>query len=419
MGVLLTALVFLILLSGFFSAAEIGMMTLNRYRLRHLAESGHRAARIAVRLLERPDRLLGVILLGNNFANIAASSVATLLALHIYGEPAIGVAAGLLTFLVLIFAEVAPKTLAALYPERVAFRVVFILVPLLRVLSPLVWMVNVVANGFLRLLGISTRRREKDRISTEELRTVVREAGAFMPDSHQEMLLAILELENMTVEDVMVPRGEIEAIDLETQWDDIVAKIVTSHYTRLPVYRDNPDNIVGVVHLRKVLQLMRSGDFSREALNSIIVEPYFVPVSTPLGRQLLNFREAKRRIAMVVNEYGELVGLVSLQEILEEIVGEFTAPARGITDEIQPQDDGSFLVSGSITVRDLNRRLEWQLPITGPKTLNGLIIEYLEDIPESGTSLMLNGYQVEIVRTRGTAVQLARVRATPANTDRA
>jgi len=415
--VLLGALVFLVLLSAFFSAAEIAMMTLNRYRLRHLAESGHRAARIAIRLLERPDRLLGVILLGNNFANIAASSVATLLALRLYGEPAIGIAAGLLTLLVLIFAEVAPKTVAALYPERIAFPVVFILGPLLKLLSPLVWLVNTVANGLLRLLGVSVHRRANDQLSTEELRTVVREAGAFMPESHQQMLLAILELENMTVEDVMVPRGEIEAADLDADWDDIVAKITTSHYTRLPVYRGNLDNIVGMVHLRKVLLMLRTGEFNREALIKFMVEPYFVPVGTPLGRQLLNFREAKRRIALVVDEYGDLVGLVSLQEILEEIVGEFAAPMPGVSDDIQPQDDGSFLVSGSITVRDINRRLSWELPTTGPKTLNGLITEYLEDIPEPGTSLMLNGYQVEIVRARGTAVQLARVRATPVRTD--
>ncbi len=392
------------------------MMTLNRYRLRHLANSGHRAARIASHLLERPDRLLGVILLGNNFANIAAASVATLLALRLYGAPAIGIATLLLTLLVLIFAEVAPKTLAALYPERVAFPVAYVLSPLLILLSPLVWLVITIANGLLRLLGFSIHRRTADQMSTEELRTVVREAGAFMPQSHQQMLLAILELEDMTVEDVMVPRGEIETIDLDSDWDHIATRIIASHYSRLPVCHGSLDNIVGFVHVRKVLLLMRAGEFQRDNLEKILEAPYFVPEGTPLGRQLLNFREAKRRIALVVNEYGDLVGLVSLREILEEIVGEFTAPLPGITDEVQLQDDGSYLVSGGITLRDLNRRLKWNLPTTGPKTLNGLITEYLEDIPESGTSLALEGYQIEIVRTRGTAVQLARVRPKLAKT---
>ncbi|MHB8347795.1 MAG: HlyC/CorC family transporter [Acidiferrobacterales bacterium] len=410
-GTLLAVLVFLIFLAAFFSAAEIGMMTLNRYRLRHLANSGHRAARIALRLLERPDRLLGVILLGNNFANIAASSVATLLALRLYGESAIGIVTGLLTLVVLVLAEVAPKTVAALYPERVAFPVAYVLGFLLKVLSPLVWLVNIMANGLLRLLGFSTHGKSTDQIGTDELRTVVREAGAFMPQSHQQMLLAVLDLENMTVEDVMVPRGEIEIIDLDADWDHILTAITTSQYSLLPICHGSLDHVVGIVHVRKVLLLMRSGEFRRDSMDKILEAPYFVPEGTPLGTQLLNFRETKRRIALVVDEYGDVVGLVSLREILEEIVGEFTAPTPGVTDEIQPQDDGSYMVSGSITLRDLNRRLEWDLPTTGPKTLNGLITEYLEDIPQPGTSMALEGYQVEIVRTRGTAVQLALIRA--------
>ncbi len=404
-------LVFLIVVAAFFSAAEIGMMTLNRYRLRHLAGSGHRAARVAARLLERPDRLLGVILLGNNFANIAASSVATLLALRLYGVPAIGIVTGLLTLVVLVFAEVAPKTVAALYPERVAFPIARLLAALLLVLSPLVWLINSMANGLLQLLGLSTHRRNADQLNREELRSVVREAGAFMPQSHQQMLLAILDLENMTVEDVMVPRGEIETIDFDSDWEQVLARITSSHYSRLPVCRGSLDSIAGIVHVRKVLLLMRAGKFERTDIEKILEAPYFVPEGTTLGRQLLSFRETRRRIALVVDEYGDVVGLVSLREILEEIVGEFTAPAPGTTDEVQPLEDGSYLVTGSITLRDLNRRLDWNLPTTGPKTLNGLITEYLEDIPEPGTSLALQGYLVEIVRTRGTAVQLARVRS--------
>ena len=402
-------LILLIFVSAFFSAAEIGMLTLNRYRLRHLAESGHRGARIARRLLTRPDRLLGLILLGNNLANIAASSVATILALQLYGEPAIAVAAFLLTMLILIFAEVAPKTLAAMNPERVAFPVAYILLPLLTLLYPVVWIVNVIANLFLRLLGVSIHGNRAVKITSEELRAIVMEAGALMPETHQDMLLAILDLEKITVEDVMVPRGEIEGIDLDAEWDEIVAQLATSHYTRVPVYHGNLDKIIGIVHLRKVLHLMRNDNFNRDALMKILLEPYFVPEGTPLSTQLLNFRAVKRRVALVVNEYGDIVGLVTLEEILEEIVGDFTSPAPGASDEVQPQEDGSYLVNGSTNIRDLNRRLNWKLPTTGPKTLNGLITEYLEDLPEPGTSLMLDGYQVEIIRTRGTAVQTARI----------
>ena len=402
-------LILLIFVSAFFSAAEIGMLTLNRYRLRHLAESGHRGARIARRLLTRPDRLLGLILLGNNLANIAASSVATILALQLYGEPAIAVAAFLLTMLILIFAEVAPKTLAAMNPERVAFPVAYILLPMLTLLYPVVWIVNVVANLFLRLLGVSIHGNRAVKITSEELRAIVMEAGALMPETHQDMLLAILDLEKITVEDVMVPRGEIEGIDLDAEWDEIVAQLATSHYTRVPVYHGNLDKIIGIVHLRKVLHLMRNDNFNRDALMKILLEPYFVPEGTPLSTQLLNFRAVKRRVALVVNEYGDIVGLVTLEEILEEIVGDFTSPAPGASDEVQPQEDGSYLVNGSTNIRDLNRRLNWKLPTTGPKTLNGLITEYLEDLPEPGTSLMLDGYQVEIIRTRGTAVQTARI----------
>lgn len=416
-GTLFGILIFLIFVSAFFSAAEIGMLTLNRYRLRHLAESGHRGARIARRLLQRPDRLLGVILLGNNLANIAASSVATILALELYGEPAIAVAAFILTLLILIFAEVAPKTLAAINPERVAFPVAYVLLPLLTLLYPVVWIVNIFANLFLRIFGVSIHGNRAQKITTEELRAIVMEAGALMPESHQDMLLAILDLEKITVEDVMVPRGEIEGIDLDADWEEIVAQLATSHYTRVPVYHGNLDNIVGIVHLRKVLHLMRSNNFSREALMKILLEPYFVPEATPLSTQLLNFRMVKRRVALVVNEYGDIVGLVTLEEILEEIVGDFTSPAPGVLEDVQPQEDGSYLVNGSTHIRDLNRQLDWKLPTSGPKTLNGLITEYLEDLPEPGTSLMLEGYLVEIIRTRGTAVQTARVSLAPEPTE--
>jgi Mg2+/Co2+ transporter CorB len=409
-GAPLAALVFLVFLSAFFSAAEIALLTLNRFRLRHLADSGRRGAILAQRLLERPDRLLGIILVGNNFANIAASSIATLLAIQLYGEKAIALAAGLLTFVVLIFAEVAPKTLAALNPERIAFPAAFILRPLLVLLYPLVWLTNLLANGMLRMLGVSLSKKSTQEITAEELRVLVREANVLIPKSHQDMLLAILDLERISVDDLMVPRGEIEGIDLEASWDEIQTKLGSSNYTRQPVYKGNLDNLVGLVHLRKVMHLVHTGDFTRENFMKIIIEPFYIPEGTAISLALLNFRAAKRRFALVVNEYGDIHGIITLDEILEEIVGDFTTPLTRLSEDIQPQADGSFLVTGSTHIREINRRLDWALPTSGPKTLNGLITEYLEDLPEPGTSVMLNGYQADILRTRGTAVQLVQIR---------
>ena len=411
-GLLLVALVLLIFLSAFFSAAEIGMMTLNRYRLRHLAESGHRGARIASKLLERPDRLLGIMLLGNNFANIAASSIATVLAIELYGQKAIAVTAGILTFIILVFAEVAPKTLAALQPERIAFIAAYALQPLLKLAYPLVWLVNIIANRLLRVFGVPLRKN-KDQLSSEELKTAVIEAGSLIPESHQSMLLGILDLEKITVEDVMVPRGEIDSIDLDTDWDEIISQLAGSRYTRIPVYRGTIDNIVGLIHVRQVLHLCLNGNLNRESLNKIIAEPYFIPQGTSLNQQLVNFKERKRRIGQVVDEYGDLMGIVTLEDIIEEIIGDFTTQNLGANEEIYPQKDGSFLINGSANIRDLNRKLGWHLPTDGPKTLNGVIVEYLEDIPAVGTSLLLGDYLVEIMRTRGTAIQIAHIRPNP------
>ncbi len=403
-------LLFLIFLSGFFSAAEISLMTVNRYRLRHLAESGHRGARLARRLLRRPDRLLGVVLLGNNFGNIAASSVATLMAVKLYGAGVLALVTGLLTLVILIVSEVAPKTLAALYPEPVAFGSAYVLTPLLRVVYPLVAAVNFTANQLLRAFGVSVKPRTPDQMSAEELRAMVLEAGSLIPTSHRAMLLAILDLEKSTVEDVMVPRREVEGLDLEADWDEIMELLGRSHYTRLPVFRGSLDNVIGMLHVRRALHLALAGRLTRETLESAVLEPYYIPQGTPLATQLLNFKTMRRHIGLVVDEYGDLMGLVTLEEILEEIVGEFTTQAPGTPDAIFPQPDGSFLINGSTSIRDINRTLGWQLPLNGPKTLNGLITEYLEDIPSPGTSLLLNGYLVDIVRTRGTAIQQARLR---------
>lgn len=415
LGVLVGALIALIGLSAFFSAAEIGLMTLNRYRLRHLAEKGRRGARLALKLLERPDRLLGVILLGNNAANIGASFVASLLTQRLFGEKALAVAAGLLTFVILVFAEVAPKTLAALHPERVALPAAYLLSPLLRGFYPVVWLINALANRLLRALGVPLTRVSSHEVTAEELRALVREAEGLIPEPHQEMLLALLDLEKVTVDDVMVPRGRIEGVDLDAGWDEVVHRLVNTRYTRLPVYRGSLDNVVGILHVRRVLNLMREGRLDRDSLLEAVEEPYYIPAGTNLQTQLLNFREARRRIGLVVDEYGDIQGLVTLDEILEEIVGDFTSRAVGVkTEDVLPQDDGSYLVRGSVSLRDLKRRLGWHFPTEESRTLNGLVLEYLEHIPEPGTSLMINGYLVEILRTRGTAIELARVRPLPA-----
>ncbi|NIR61634.1 MAG: HlyC/CorC family transporter [Gammaproteobacteria bacterium] len=407
---LLAVLVFLIALSGFFSGSETALMTLNRYRLRHLARAGHRGAVRSSRLLERPDRLIGLILLGNNFVNILASSVATVIALRLIGEAGIAVAAGLLTIVILIFAEVAPKTLAALHPERLAFPASFLLGPLLRALYPIVWVINGIANTLLRPFGVSTEESLAQPLSREELRTVVMEAGAMIPQRHQKMLLNLLDLEKATVEDIMVPRNEIVGIDFEDDWEEIVEQIENTQYTRLPVYAGSIDNVRGVLHLRQILKLMIAERFTRKDLEQSLSEPYFIPEETPLNVQLLNFQRVQRRTGLVVDEYGEILGLVTLEDILEEVVGEFTTDPSASIREIHPQDDGSYLVDAGVSIRVLNRALNTKLPTHGPKTLNGQILEYLETIPEPGTSLLLSGYPVEIVQTKGNAVKTARIR---------
>ncbi len=406
----LGAIVALLIFSGFFSGSETALMTLNRYRLRHLARAGHRGAVRSSRLLERPDRLIGLILLGNNFVNILASSVATVLALRLIGEAGIAVAAGLLTIVILIFAEVAPKTLAALHPERLAFPASFLLGPLLRALYPIVWVINGIANTLLRPFGVSTEESLAQPLSREELRTVVMEAGAMIPQRHQKMLLNLLDLEQATVEDIMVPRNEIVGIDFEDDWEEIVEQIENTQYTRLPVYAGSIDNVRGVLHLRQILKLMIAERFTRKDLEQSLSEPYFIPEETPLNVQLLNFQRVQRRTGLVVDEYGEILGLVTLEDILEEVVGEFTTDPSASIREIHPQDDGSYLVDAGVSIRVLNRALNTKLPTHGPKTLNGQILEYLETIPEPGTSLLLSGYPVEIVQTKGNAVKTARIR---------
>ena len=384
------------------------MMALNRYRLRHLARAGHLGARRASRLLERPDRLIGLILLGNNFVNIAASSLATVLALRLLGEAGIALAAGLLTLVILIFAEVAPKTFAALHPERVAFPAAHVLTWLLAVFQPLVAAVNWMANGVLRLLRLPPSGARRDSLSREELRTVVAEAGALIPRRHRQMLMGILDLEKVTVDDIMVPRQEIHAIDLDDPPSEILEQIMHTQHTRVPLYRGDINEIEGVLHLRRVIAPPRE-DGLAEYLRTLADEPYFIPAGTPLSAQLLNFQRAHERIGLIVDEYGEIEGLATVEDLLEEIVGQFTTDPTDYSPDVHPQADGTYLVDGSANVRELNRAMHWELPTDGPRTMNGLIIEHLGSIPEPGTSLMIAGYPIEIMQTTGNAVRTARI----------
>ena len=411
LSVLFLSLFILLLLSAFFSGSETGLMTLNRYRLRHLAEQGkHPGARRARQLLQRPDRLIGLILLGNNFVNVLASMLTTLIALRIAGEAGMAIAAGLLTLVILVFSEVTPKTLAALHPERIAFPAAFIYIPLLKLFYPLVWVVNVIANAILRhLLGVSPEEGASDALSTEELRTVVMEAGAMIPKRHQEMLLNLMDLEKVTVEDIMVPRNEIAGIDIEDDWGTISRTLTDSQHTRLPLYRESIDNVIGILHMRDVLPLLYRDELDHGGLEKVVREPLFIPEITSLNRQLLNFQRAKRRTGFVVDEYGDIQGLVTVADILEEIVGEFTSDPAAHFEDIVPQDDGTWLVDGSISIRSLNSALGMQLPTRGPKTLNGLITEYLEMIPQTNTSLLLNRNPVDILQVKDNTIRTVRI----------
>jgi len=414
---LFTILFFLILLSGFFSGSETALMTLNRYRLKSLADKGHKGAKLAINLLNRPDRLLGLILLGNNIVNISAATLSTIIALRLYGEIGLAVAPIALTFIILIFAEVTPKTLAALKPEKLAFPAAFVYTIIATPLYPFVWLVNIFSNTLLRLVGVHPDKETKHELSADELRAVVIESEQFMPQAHSDMLLGILDLEQVSVEDIMIPRNEITGIDLNDDWNDIEHQITHSQRTRVPVFHDSIDNTVGVLHLRKVLNLFSRDELNMETLKGLIVPAYFIPAGTSLTRQLLNFQDNRRRSGLVVDEYGSIQGLVTLEDILEEIVGQFTtdSPTRNLG--IHQQEDGTYLIDGNTHIRDINRALGWSLPVKGPKTLNGLILEHMEIIPQTGTSLMIDGYTIEILRVSNNAVQTARVQDTRSNSE--
>ncbi|NND65073.1 MAG: HlyC/CorC family transporter, partial [Gammaproteobacteria bacterium] len=373
-------LVVLILLSAFFSGTETALMSVNRYRLKHLAREGHAGARIADRLLQQPDRLIVMILIGNNLVNFSASALVTLIA-HQLGGAAVAIGVALFTFVIIIFAEVTPKTLAALYPERVALRAAHIYQPLQRLFFPLVWLINRVARLLLRLMGLK-EAADDDALSSEELRTVVTEAGHLLPRRRRRMLLRVLDLEKVVVEDIMVPRGEVIGIDINDDWTQILDTIQHSRHTRLPVFEDNLDHCLGILHLRRVAHPLAEGLLDHHRLTSLLYEPYFVPEGTPLNRQLIHFQTDHKRFAIVVDEYGDTQGIVTLEDVLEEIVGEFTNAQLNPAKDLIRQSDGSFLVNASINLRDLNRYMNWKLPTDSAKTLNGLVIETLETIPK-------------------------------------
>jgi Mg2+/Co2+ transporter CorB len=397
----------LILLSAFFSSSETGMMSLNRYRLKHMAQTGHKGAKRVHRLLQRTDQLIGIILIGNNFVNIFASAIATVIAIRIWGDAGIAIATVLLTIVILIFAEVTPKTLAALFPEKIAFPASYVLAPLLKILYPVVWAVNLFTGGILKLLRVSPEDIANDHLSREELRTLVNEAGALIPAKHKDMLVSILDLEKVTVTDIMVPRNEVVGIDLDDDLDSILRLLRNSQHTRLPVFKGDINDIQGILHLRNTTKLLQKDDLNKDMILQLCTEPYFVPESTPLNTQLINFQKGRRRFGVVVDEYGEVLGLATLEDILEEIVGEFTTDYASTSPDIIPQNNGTYIIDGTASLRVINKSLSWKLPIDGPKTLNGLITETLENIPDSNVCLRVGGHRVEVLQIKDNVVKAA------------
>lgn len=401
----------LICASAYFSSSETAMMSLNRYRLKHLRGNRHPGASRASKLLESPDKLIGVILIGNNFVNFLAASIATSIAISVLGEPAPLVTAVVLTMVVLIFAEVTPKTIAALYPEKIAYPSSVLLIFLLKLLYPVVWIVNVISNALVRMLGFKPEADDShQQLTPEELRTVVYESGERIPPRRANMLLNILDLEKVTVNDILVSRNDIVGIDIEDDINEILNLIASSQHTRMPIYKKEVDNIIGILHLRSSGKLIRVENLNKAAIIRETTEPYYIPESTPLHTQLFNFQKKKLRMAVVVDEYGDVKGIVTLEDILEEIVGEFTTDLADSSKDIHAQSDGSFLIDGSASIRDINRTLSWDLNSSGAKTLNGLLMEILQSIPDSSVGIEINGCYAEIVQVHDNVIRTVRMR---------
>jgi len=399
----------LLLFSAYFSSSETAMMSLNRYRLRHQAKHKHKGAMRASALLEKPDRLIGVILIGNNFVNILASSISTIIAIRLWGEAGILISSAILTVVVLIVADVTPKTIAALHPEKIAYPSSLLLVWLLWLLNPLVWLVSNISNALVKALGFAKKTGTDHQLSSEELRTIVDESSVHIPAQRQNMLLNVLDLEKVTVNEIMVPRNEVVGINLDDDIDDIMQQIINSQHTRLPVYNNDINNVIGILHIRSAARFIKMAESNKTELVQLTGDAYFVPESTPLPTQLINFQKQKRRIGIVVDEYGEVKGIVTLEDILEEIVGNFTTNLSEETADIHPQEDGTYLIDGSASIRNINRFLDWDLATDGPRTLNGLLTEMLESIPETNVGIRLPFHCAEIIQVKDNMIKTVRM----------
>ena len=411
MEALIGALVLLLVLSAFFSGSETSMMAVNRYRLKTLAKSGHRGAHLAERLLAQTDKLLSAILIGNNLVNSAAATLVTVIVFRLYGESelALTLATLLVTFLILVFSEVTPKVIGASWPDRLAPVASFPLTFLVKLLRPVIWFVNLFVQAQLKLFRLKPSAASEHSMGVEELRTLLAESGSFLPSQHRSILSNLFDLEEVTVDDAMLPRGQIEAIDLSAEPEEIVRQLGTSHHARLPVYQDDPNNVIGMLHVRRALARLQEEDFDPETFRTWLREPYYIPSGTSLYAQLTQFQANRQSLGLVVDEYGELLGLVTVEDILEEIVGEFTAVLPGGQVASSMQSDGSYLVDGAASLRELNRKLKLQFPLEGPRTLNGLVLEHLEAMPEAGISVLIAGYPVEVVQVQERMVKTARI----------
>ncbi|URQ60124.1 HlyC/CorC family transporter [Pantoea alhagi] len=408
---LIITLVVMILVSAYFSGSETGMMTLNRYRLRHKAKNGNRSARRVEKLLRRPDRLISLVLIGNNLVNILASALATIVGMRLYGNAGVAIATGILTFAVLIFAEVLPKTIAALYPEKVAYPSSLLLGPLQIIMMPLVWLLNTITRLLMRMIGIKSDGSISSALNKDELRTIVYESRSLMSRRHQEMLLSVLDLEKVSVDDIMVPRNEIVGININDEWKSIERQVSHSPHGRIVLYRDSLDDAVAMLRVREAWRMMtEKKEFTKENLLRAADEIYYVPEGTPLNVQLVKFQRNKKKVGLVVDEYGDIKGLVTIEDILEEIVGDFTTSmSPSLAEEVMPQSDGSVLIEGTANVREINKAFNWHLPQEEARTVNGMLLEELEEIPQAGTRIQINNYDIDILDVQDNMVKQIRI----------
>jgi Mg2+/Co2+ transporter CorB len=404
---LIIILIVMVLVSAYFSASETGMMTLNRYRLRHLASKGNRQARRVEKLLKRPDRLISLVLIGNNLVNILASSLATIIGIRLYGNMGVAIATGILTFVILVFAEVLPKTVAALYPEKVAFPSSFLLGPLQKIMAPLVWLLNGITRILMHMFGLRSDIKGNDAISKDELRTIVNASNPLISHRYQSMLLSVLDLEVVNVDDIMVPRHEIVGINVNDEWKDILKQLTHSPHGRIVLYRDSLDDAIGMLRVREAYRLMmEKSEFTKEIMLRAADKIYFIPENTPLNVQLIKFQRNREKVGIIVDEYGDIQGLVSVEDILEEIVGDFTTSmSPSLAEEVIPQNDGSAYIDGSANIREVNKAFNWDLPTSTAKTINGLLLEHFEDIPQVGTQIEFKNFSVNIIEVNNNMIK--------------